>query len=240
MYATASAGIWGAVLLDPDRLARLALAALLSSSGLRVDNVTEDATEAEHYCQERSVGVLISEISLSGDTFPSLAARVTATRPNLRLVVLTSEEDPRQLAAAVNAGACAVLSKFSDPAATVTRVAATTRGGLILDEITAPLVLAGNGETVPEPCIDLTEKESAVLSLVAEGRTLHSVSRELGLAESTVKSHAAKATARLGAKNSREAARLAAKLGLIGSGLMVASRIPTLFELFAPTQGIAV
>ena len=61
----------------------------------------------------------------------------------------------------------------------------------------------------------LTEKEIAVLHLVAEGRTLHSVSRELNIAESTVKSHAAKAAARLGVRNSREAARIASSLGLL-------------------------
>jgi two-component system response regulator DesR len=204
---------WRTVLLDPDRLTRLAMAALLGSCGLPVGHNTEDPVEAERSCQERGVGVLVSELVLPGTTLTELAARVRAARPNLRIVVLTSEEDPSGLVRAVEAGACAVLSKFSDPAATVARVAATSRGGLLLDEITAPLVLGGAHRA--EPAVHLTEKEAAVLNLVAEGRTLHAVSRELNVAESTVKSHAAKAAARLGARNSRDAARIAANLGLL-------------------------
>jgi DNA-binding NarL/FixJ family response regulator len=189
------------------------MAALLSSCGLPVGKDTEDPDEAAQSCRDRGVGVLVTEIVLSGTTITELAERVRSTRPNLRIVVLTSEEDPRALGRAVEAGACAVLSKFSDPAATVARVGATTRGGLLLDEITAPLVLAGARREEPE--IYLTEKEVAVLNLVAEGRTLYAVSRELNVAESTVKSHAAKAAARLGARNSREAARIARNLGLL-------------------------
>lgn len=217
--------LWSAVLLDPDRFARLAIGALLSGSGLRIESSTDDPVAAVRHCRVSTVGVLISEITIPGTAFDALIAEVTERRPTLRVVVLTAEEDPGHLVRAVTAGACAVLSKFSDPAATVARISATTRGGLLLDEITAPAVMKRSDQPAP---VQLSERERTVLSLIGQGRTMYAVGRELALSESTVKNHAAKAAARLGAVSSRDAARRAARLGLLGGVLALVDKLSTL------------
>ena len=66
----------------------------------------------------------------------------------------------------------------------------------------------------------LPAREREVLDLVLHGHSTRSAGGVLGLAESTVKSHAAKAAARLGMKSSRQAAAEASRRGLIAHGMI--------------------
>lgn len=201
------------ILLEPDQLTRFALQALLGHAGMPVDHAGDDPETVLQFCRELRVGVLITELTLPDTSFPRFARQTLRERPHLRIIVLTGEEDPALLREAVGVGACAVLSKYADPSAIAGRVGSARRGGLILDEVTMPLVLGDLPH--PEQPPALSTRERQILALIGDGLTMLAAARELGLAQSTVKTHAAKAAARLGAESSQEAARVARRLGII-------------------------
>jgi DNA-binding NarL/FixJ family response regulator len=205
--------LWGTVVLEPDQLARFAVQALLAQAGMRIDHSGGDCEEALDACRQAGTGLLLTEISLPGTSFARFARRALEERPNLRIVVLTGEEDGTLLREAVTAGACAILSKYADPGGIAGRVSSCRRGGLTLDEVTMPLVVSDLPHPENPPALTVRERE--ILSLLSCGLTMHMAARRLGLAESTVKTHAAKASARLGASNAREAVRLARRFGVI-------------------------
>jgi DNA-binding NarL/FixJ family response regulator len=66
----------------------------------------------------------------------------------------------------------------------------------------------------PAPKSLLTAREQEILGLVAEGRTNPQISRELWLAEQTVKFHLSKIYRKLGVSNRTEASRHALLHGL--------------------------
>ena len=67
----------------------------------------------------------------------------------------------------------------------------------------------------------LPAREREVLELLLQGHGIRSAANALGLAESTVKNHAAKAAARLGMTSSKQAAREAERRGLLAPAAVI-------------------
>lgn len=202
------------LLLEPDGLARRAVETLLIAHGFHVVAAVGDGREAITISERHHVGILVTEIALPDMPFRAMLTAVRAARPAIRAVVVTGESDTAVLVETLHAGVTGILSKYTPPASLMLRIASTFRDGLILDEITGPVVLRGIAET-GRTATALPEREREVLELVLAGCSTATIGRRLGLAESTVKSHAAKAAVRLGAKTSKEAAEKAARHGLV-------------------------
>jgi len=204
--------LWSTVVLEPNPLARFAIQALLAQASLRIAHAGDDADEAVQRCLDADAGVFLTELVLPQRNFFKITGRLLSARPQLRIVVFTWEQDGALLRQARDAGACAILSKYSEPENLGTKIAATRRGALLLDETTTPLIL-GTSETTRLPA--LSDREIDVLRMLDQGSKMTTISRTLGLADSTVKSHAAKAAAKLRVTNSKDAVREARRLGLL-------------------------
>lgn len=221
------------VLVEPDGLARRALAALLVTHGFQLAKALERGRPALETLREQHVGMLVSEISLPDMPFRELAEEARRRRADIRIVAVTGEGDADVLAETLRVGVSALLSKYSQPQALMARLGAVSSGGLLLDEITHPPLLAWLRRETGGDELVLPAREREVLELILQGHGTRSAAKILGLAESTVKSHAAKAAARLGMRSSRQAAAEASRRGLISScvqsdedGLVVDIRDP--------------
>lgn len=127
--------------------------------------------------------------------------------PDIKIVVLSANEDVRSIDAAVEAGASAFVVKsvgVSDIAAILRQVA----GGAFLVP-TRPL---RHGEASERP--DLTEREQAILEAIAQGKTTAQISQDLFVSEHTVKFHLTNVYRKLGVSNRAAAVRWAVKQGV--------------------------
>jgi len=132
---------------------------------------------------------------------PSIATEIRALRRQLRdvpIVALIPTADEGECRRAISAGADgAVLDRDLDDALVAT-VRAAAAG-----QISFPEGLQGAAD---EP--SLTPRERQVLGSVVTGRTNAQIADQLGLAESTIKSHLSSAFAKLGVASRAEAAAL--------------------------------
>lgn len=69
----------------------------------------------------------------------------------------------------------------------------------------------------PESPETLTERETEVLRLVAQGKTNKEIARELEIGEKTVKTHVSNILAKLGMQSRTQAALYAVQIGLVGA-----------------------
>lgn len=206
------------VLVEPGDLARRALAALLVRSGYEVAAAVSNATDALVVLRDQRIGTLISEIALPDMPLREFVEEARRRRNDVRVVAITGEGDADVLAETLRVGVSAILSKYTSAAMLMTRLGMVFAGGLLLDEITSPPLLDWLRQRTGDEATVLPAREREVLELILQGHSTRSAARVLGLAESTVKSHAAKAAARLGMKSSKEAAREAGRRGLIANG----------------------
>lgn len=128
-----------------------------------------------------------------------------------RTVVLSGEEDPRQVRRAIESGAAGFVPKSSSPKAL--RHALT----LILDNeiYLPPIALRDFGDAQPPPQapapsreqlrVLLTDRQIEVLDQAVEGKSNKVIARRLGISEGTVKAHLSSAFRALGVGNRTEA-----------------------------------
>jgi DNA-binding NarL/FixJ family response regulator len=104
-----------------------------------------------------------------------------------RVVVLTSFSDRERIMDALDAGAIGYLLKDAEPDELLRGIRAAARGEAPLDPKAASAVLSARSEHRPET--ELSDRQRAVLALVAEGKQNKHIARELEISEKTVKAH---------------------------------------------------
>jgi DNA-binding NarL/FixJ family response regulator len=139
--------------------------------------------------------------------------RMTAAGLPCRVIVLTTYETDGDILRAVEAGAAGYLLKDVARAELADAIRAAARGETVL----APSVaarLVDRLRTRPERP-RLSDRETAVLRLVAEGCTNAEVGRRLFIGESTVKTHLLRAFTKLGVADRTAAVTSAMRHGLL-------------------------
>jgi DNA-binding NarL/FixJ family response regulator len=87
----------------------------------------------------------------------------------------------------------------------------------LADGVDAFLVAHGTGVSRDDDVLieALTDRETEVLELLADGLSNKAIGARLGISDQTVKFHVASIAGKLGARNRTEAVRLAARRGLL-------------------------
>jgi len=120
----------------------------------------------------------------------------------VRVLVLSAFGDAHSLRAAIEGGADGFTLKTDSPEATLAAIRQVAAGRLVFPQaarrwLTRPSVSDANA---------LTEREEAVLALVAEGQSNAQIAQALSLSENTVKFHLRNLYTKLGVTNRTEAA----------------------------------
>ncbi len=149
--------------------------------------------------------------------------RLRAEQPDVRVLALTTFDDDEEVFAALRAGAVGYLLKDVGSARLVEALHAAARGESVLQPSVAAKVVAriatmpddGVGSR-PQPLVSpLSERELAVVRLLAQGRSNREIAGELFLAEGTVKNHVTNVLTKLDARDRTQAALRARALGLL-------------------------
>jgi DNA-binding NarL/FixJ family response regulator len=148
---------------------------------------------------------------------------VLRVSPRSRVVVLTTFDEDEEVFAALRAGAVGYLLKACSAEKLCDSVRAASRGTSVLEPSVALRMLTeGNrgGTKDPRPgataLIDpLSDRELAVLKLLAAGCSNKEIGVKLKIAEGTVKNHMTNVLGKLGVLDRTQAALKAHDLGLV-------------------------
>lgn len=171
------------------------------------------ADEAVQLAERLRPDVLLLDLGMPGGGLEA-ARRVASASPDTRVVVLTVSEEQGDLTAALEAGARAYVLKG---------VAGKELAGLIRDVQVgegyvspglAARMLSSRGTRGGGALQTLTERERAILEMVARGDRNREIGATLGLSEPTVKHYVSTILQKLHARSRLEAALLA-KQGLV-------------------------
>ncbi|MEU2421779.1 response regulator transcription factor [Streptomyces sp. NPDC007851] len=202
------------VLADDHPVVREGLRAMLSAEpDLEVVADASDGPRAEALAAELDPDIVLMDLRMPGGGGVDSIVRMTGAGLRCRVVVLTTYENDRDILRAVEAGAAGYLLKDLPRGQLADAVRAAARGETVL----APSVaarLVDRLRTRPERP-RLSEREVAVLRLVAEGCTNAEAGRRLFIGESTVKTHLLRAFAKLGVDDRTAAVTCAMRLGLL-------------------------
>lgn len=160
-----------------------------------VVGVVEDGRSLLVEAERLRPDVIVMEVLLPLLNGLDAARQLTKIVPASRLVFLTIQESPRQVADAFKLGAAAYLLKRSPGPELRQAIEAVQRGAYFLTSLLTKSVMAINqsGQSgvaqAPVSVSSLTPRQREVLQLIAEGRGTKEVARLLNIAVKTVEFH---------------------------------------------------
>ncbi|WP_371679430.1 response regulator [Streptomyces sp. NBC_01276] len=157
--------------------------------------------------------LILMDLRMPGGDGVESIARISAAGLPVRVVVLTTYEDDRDILRAVEAGAAGYLLKDMERTELAGAVRAAVRGDTVLAPSVAGRLLDRLRSRPERP--RLSDREVAVLRLVAEGATNAEIGRRLFVAESTVKTHLLRVFGKLEVTDRTAAVTTAMRHGLL-------------------------
>lgn len=202
-------------LLDDHAVVRRGLRAVLELED-DIEVVGESGTVAEGIPEilDLAPDVAVLDGRLPDGHGIDVCRQVRSVDPRIKALVLTSYDDDEALVNAILAGAGGYVLKQVDESALVNGIRAVQQGQSLIDPAVAVRVIErmrdGSGS---DGLSQLTDVESQILDLIAEGMTNKQIGERLYLAEKTVKNHVTSLLAKLGVQRRTQAAVLASQQG---------------------------
>jgi DNA-binding NarL/FixJ family response regulator len=183
------------VLVVAERLFGLGLARLLGEDDrINVIEVSQGEPELLGLCIAGSVDVVLIDLELSRTDGIDLVRLLSAECPTAKTLILTSNPDWRVRPAMI-AGAAGVLLKDSSPEAIQAAVVSVYLGDQVLCSEAAQWFL---GE---ERITHLTQRETDVLRMVAQGANNAEIATQLQLGQKTVRNYVSRLYRKLDLNN---------------------------------------
>jgi DNA-binding NarL/FixJ family response regulator len=195
------------VIADDHAMVRAGLSQLLGSfDDLEVVGTASDGSEAVQVVGELLPDLVLMDLSMPVMDGIEATAAVKQQYPDTHVVVLTTFQEPRQVAAALSAGASGYLVKDVEPEVLVAGIRAAVQGGAPLSPSVAAGLLRGSNQMSMVSPSSLTPRELEILQLIVDGHTNQQIARTLGISEKTVKTHCSRLFQRLGVSDRTQAA----------------------------------
>lgn len=184
------------VIADDQTVVREGLRSMLALfDSLDVVGVAASAEEALALVAEQSPDVLLTDLRMPGIGGIEGIRRLVASESSTRAVALTTYDDNVTIVEALDAGAVGFLNKDADPDAIEAALVSAATGRSLLDEKAMRALLSRSADRSDE-CRSatgtpdgLTDRETEVVALIAEGLSNQQIARRLVVGVSTVKTH---------------------------------------------------
>ena len=174
-----------------------------------------DALQAMTVFETEQPDVAVIDINLPGLGGLDLLRRLLTLRPDLRALVFSMHAEPVYATQALRAGALGYVSKIAPPDEILDALRSVAAGiGYIDRQIAQELALSHIAEPRPrETSAALTARDTELLRLLAEGRSLSEMAAAIGVSYKTVANTLSLLKSRLGVSSTAELIRLAIKGG---------------------------
>jgi DNA-binding NarL/FixJ family response regulator len=207
-----------AVIVDERPLWLNALEGLLGRLELEVVGRATDHSDARSMVIEHAPDILIADYAVISDGESSdttILHRARQVNPNVKCIVLSESDDPRERQRAFAAGASVCCVKRAQPDDLATAIRQSFERSIYF--ATGPQISTESTPqpTQPEASAALTKREIEILRLAAEGHSNAQLARMLWVTEQTVKFHLSNLYRKIGVSNRTEASRWAQRHGLL-------------------------
>ncbi|WP_031469096.1 response regulator transcription factor [Sciscionella sediminilitoris] len=204
------------IVADDQTAVREGLVILLDTlTGIEVVGSAQDGEGALDLVARTEPDVVLMDLRMPGCDGITATARIREHHPGTRVVVLTTYAEDEAVRGALRAGAIGFLTKDAGRADIARAIEAAAAGQSVLDAELQRGLLA-EPERRPDPSLaELSERECAVLRLIAGGMANREIAAELVISEATVKSHINRIFAKIGATDRAKAVRYAFTNGLV-------------------------
>ena len=208
------------LLADDHTVLRQGMAqALEAQPDMTVVAQAKDGAEALALVQTHKPDVVLMDINMPIMDGVEATRRVTAVAPQVGIIILTMYRRDDYVVEAIKAGASGYLLKEIELDEVLSAIRAVAQGQAVMDPTIAGRVLA----LLRQPSIpkltntQLSERDTEILRLLAQGLTNQDIADHLSLAEKTIRNRLSLLFRQLHLENRTQAVLYALREGLIDS-----------------------
>jgi len=187
-----------------------------SDPELEIIGEARDGAEAINLSRELHPDVVLMDLLMPGMDGIAATAAIRRQMPETEVVALTSVLEDASVVEAVRAGAIGYLLKDTDAHELRRAIKAAAAGQVQL----APQAAARLMHEVRAPeksYAALTERETDVMKLLAQGKSNKEIAQALNIGEQTVKTHVSRILDKLGLSSRTQVVLYAIRIGLVPS-----------------------
>jgi DNA-binding NarL/FixJ family response regulator len=181
--------------------------------------VADEAADGREALSKAATGdydVVLLDITMPFHSGVDVLSQLRNERPTLPVLMLSMHPEEQYAVRALRAGASGYVTKESAPEELVAAIRKVSGGGKYVSASLAERLAAivqGDGEALPHET--LSRRESQVMCLIASGKTVSEVARELALSVKTISTYRARILEKLNLRNNAELMRYAIKNQLV-------------------------
>ena len=179
------------LLVDDETLLLESLEIILTLNDMEVIGTAHDGNEALSILQKQECSLALVDLNMKGMGGIELIGRLRKEHPDIRVLVLTTFYDDRNITAAISGGADGYLLKDSGKDAILGAIEQIMGGrnvidGRVMNRLAAIMSSTAKKEALPD---SITEREKEVCTLLAQGLTNRQIADKLYISEGTVKNY---------------------------------------------------
>ncbi len=206
------------LIADDHKVVRRGLRTFLElDSEMVVVGEAADGAEAVRLARQLRPDIILMDLLMPVMDGITATATVRRELPETEVLALTSVLEDASVVGAVRAGAIGYLLKDTEADALCQAIRAAVEGQVQLTpQAAARLMQVVSGPESPQP---LSDRETEVLRLLAQGQTNKQIALGLQIAEKTVKVHVSSILSKLGVQSRTQAALYAIRIGLVSANV---------------------
>ncbi|MCB0195511.1 MAG: response regulator transcription factor [Anaerolineae bacterium] len=207
------------LVVDDHSIIRQGIRSLLSNyPEFEVIGEAENGHSALNQIEQQSPDVTLLDIRLPGESGVEVLKRIRQTRPEAKVLMLTSFNDDEYVMGALRAGALGYVLKSSSDEMLVNAIRATHQGEHFLSPQIAGAVvrrsIAGPAKFMPDTP-DMDGEERRILKLLVDGASNTDIAAKLYISNATVKRKLRKIFEKLNVNTRAQAAAQAIRRNLV-------------------------
>jgi DNA-binding NarL/FixJ family response regulator len=184
------------------------------SESIEVVGEARSAGEVMSLIERRQPQLVLLDLRMPGSSGVDCIERIRGDWPDIKVVVLSANDDRGSIDGALGAGASAYIVKSVD-AMDIASVLRQTACGNVFHPVAGRQCALEPADEPVAPA--LTDRERTILDAVASGMTTAAISKDLWVSEHTVKFHLTNIYRKLGVSNRAGAVRYALENGVLAA-----------------------
>ncbi len=205
------------LIADDHMVVRQGLRMFLSlDPDLEIVGEAADGAEAVRKARELKPDVVLMDLLMPVMDGIAAIGAIRRELPDTEVLALTSVLEDASVVGAVKAGAIGYMLKDTHADELCRAIKAAAAGQVQLSPGAAARLM--REVRVPDGPETLTERETEVLRLLAQGQSNKEIASTLTIGEKTVKTHVSNILSKLGVQSRTQAALYAVRIGLVSAG----------------------
>lgn len=206
------------LIADDHRMVREGLKAFIAPTpGFEVVGEASNGSEVIVLAKQLNPDVILLDLVMPGVDGIAAAKEIMRDNPQMKIIMITSFLDDQKVIAAIKAGASGYMLKDSSPMELEAAIRDVYNGNSAFPARIASILAKAISQPASEaePRSPLTDRETEILKLLAEGLSNQEIADRLFLSVWTVRTYVTTILDKLGVENRTQAALYALRKGVV-------------------------